>query len=64
MDAGVVRLRVLEKANRLDFIEPIEKCLADAVHSVHYAAVAGQNDGEFKIAIEHQAGVVHDFAAG
>ncbi|HZD46222.1 MAG TPA: hypothetical protein VE109_09085, partial [Acidobacteriaceae bacterium] len=41
-----------------------QESLANAMHSIHDAAVDGKNDGEGKIAFQHQASMIDDFAAG
>jgi hypothetical protein len=64
LNSNVVRLRVLNKAHRLDLAKPLQESLADAVHPIHHASVTRKNNGECKIAIEHQASVVDDLAAG
>jgi hypothetical protein len=64
LNANVIWFRVLNKANRLDFTEPLQESLADAVHPIHHTAVTGQNDGERKIAIKHQARMVNYLTAG
>ena len=64
MDSNIVGLRVFNKAHGLDFNESLQESLADAVHPIHHAPVTGQDDGERKIAIKHQACMVDDLAAG
>jgi hypothetical protein len=64
MNAGVIRCGVASEANCLNLRAIFEESLAHAMHSVHDAAVAGKNDGEGKIADEHQARMIDDFAAG
>ena len=64
MDANVVRCGVVNEADCLNLRAIFEESLANAMHSIHDAAVAGKNDGEGEIAVEHQARMIDDFAAG
>ena len=47
--SDVVGFRVLEEAHGFDVGEALEEGLADAVHAVHDAAVAGENDGKAEV---------------
>jgi len=64
INVDVVRVGIVEKADCVDVVEARQESLADAVHAVHDAAVAGKNDGKAEIAVADEAGVVHDLAAG
>jgi hypothetical protein len=64
VDADVVGFRIVKKTNGFDFVETDQQCLADAVHTVHDAAVVRENDGMGEVALIDEAGMVNDFAAG
>jgi hypothetical protein len=64
VDSDVVRCGVANEADCLNLCAIYQESLANAMHSIHDAAVAGKNDGEGKIAFKHQASMIDDFAAG
>jgi hypothetical protein len=43
MDAEVIGFRILDKAYSLDAVKSLQQSLADAVHPVHYPAVAADS---------------------
>jgi hypothetical protein len=64
VDADIVRLRVLNKADSFDLATPLEEGFADAMHPIHDAAVAGQDNRKFEVTFKHQARVADYLAAG
>jgi hypothetical protein len=64
MNTDVVWRGVANEADCLNLRAVLEESFADAMHSIHHAAVARKNDGEGKIAIEYQARMIDDFTAG
>jgi hypothetical protein len=54
----------MNEADRLDLSAILEESLANAMHSIHDAAIVGKNDGEGKIAVEHQPRMIDDLTAG
>jgi hypothetical protein len=55
MNADIVGIGIVHEAHRIDIVATFQEGFADAVHTVHYTAIAGKNDGEGQIAIENQA---------
>jgi hypothetical protein len=64
VDADVVGVGVMEKADCFNVIETCEERLADTVHAIHDAAIAGENDRVGEVTVVDEAGVGDDFAAG
>jgi hypothetical protein len=62
--SDVVGFRVLEEAHGFDVGEALEERLANAVHAVHDAAIAGENDGKAEVGVADEASVIDDLAAG
>lgn len=63
-DSDVIGSRVFYETRGIDLAQPFQERLADAVHSIHNASVAGKDDWKFKIAVEHQSRMFDYFAAG
>ena len=61
--SDVVRFGILNETDRLDLGVILQESLAYAMHSVHDATIARKNDGEGKIAVQHQPRMVDNFAA-
>ena len=62
--ANIVGVRVNYKADSFYVILVFEERLADAVHAVHDAAVAGENDGESKVGLQDEARMIRNLATG
>jgi hypothetical protein len=63
VDADVVGVGIVEEADGFDVVEARQESLADAVHTVHDATVAGENDRIGEGALVDEAGVADNFAA-
>jgi len=64
VDADVVGVGIAKEANGIDVVATQEKGFADAVHAVHDAAVAGEDDGIGEVARVDESGVIYDLSAG
>ncbi len=59
MDANVAGVRIMNETYGLDIVMSKKKSFADAMHTIHHAAVTRKNDGKGKVAIENQAGMIY-----
>ena len=62
MDAYVVGCRILREANGLNITPSEQKRFANAMHSIHDAAIRGEDDRKSKVTGEHQLSVLDDIA--
>ena len=58
----IIRRRILQELNRLDFLPVLENRLRDAVHAIHDLAVRGQDDGEREIRLINQTHMLEEGA--
>jgi hypothetical protein len=54
----------LREAHRLNGFHSKIESFANAVHSIHYTAIAGQDDGKAQVTFCNKTGVTGDLAAG
>lgn len=60
----MIRLGILEELDGIDRVPSLQQRLADAVHAVHHAPVARENDGMLQIALLDQTRMIHKLPAG
>ena len=64
MNPYIIWIGIADEAYCFDISAPFQQRFADTVHTIHYATVAGENNREGQIAIENQARVANNLAAG